>query len=123
MTFLSGLALDECDLVDFLQRGDSGPRLFERGLAEKRHAFVARHPPDLRSRALVENQFADLLAQVEQLMDRASPAEASAAAFETSSALVERDVAPFLGLEAALRQILFRILYLVLTMRTNHTDQ
>src|ERR1700722_14234122 len=123
MTFLSGLALDECDLVDFLQCGDSGPRLFERRLAEKRHAFVARHPPDLRRRALIENQFADLLAQVEQLMDRASSAETGAAALETSGALIERDVTPFLGLEAALRQVLFGISYFVLTMGTNHTDQ
>src|ERR1700677_2726004 len=98
-------SLNERHLIDLFQRRDPGPGLVERALAQERHPFIACGAADLRRRALVENQFADLLAQIQQLMNRAAPAESGPAAFKTSGAFIKSHVPPGVRAQPAFDQI------------------
>src|SRR5262249_31900466 len=64
------LSFDKCDLVDLLQRSHSLPDLVHGRFAQKRHALFLGPPLDLRGGALLQNQLADAIAQIEQLVDR-----------------------------------------------------
>src|SRR5689334_12282605 len=88
--FISALTFDKRDLVDLLQRRDAILHPVNRRFAQERHAFLAREPFNLRSRAPGQNHLADLLAQIEQFVDRGSPAEPCAAALEAAGAFVKR---------------------------------
>src|SRR5882724_4930252 len=98
------LNLDEGDLIDFLERGDAAPRLFERRLAEECHALFARRAANFGGGPPVENQFANALGKIQQFVDGAAAAESSATAFKASDAFVERHFTPFGQRQTALRQ-------------------
>src|SRR5258706_233431 len=88
------LRLDKRDLVDLLQSSHSAAGFLQRRFAQERHTFLTRRALDFRRGPLVQNHFANLLAQIQKLMNRSSAAEARTAAFETSRPFVEGDVAP-----------------------------
>src|SRR5260370_3533271 len=96
---LWSLSFNERHLVDLFERRDAEVGFFDRRFPEERHALVSRHAFDFRRRTLVENHFADVLAQVEQFVDGGAPAEPGAAALEAARAFIELDVAPLLQVE------------------------
>src|SRR5437867_4181823 len=53
--------LNECDLVDYLQRGDSCKDFRESGVAQERHAFVMRHPLDFRRWFFLNDHFTNTI--------------------------------------------------------------
>src|SRR5215472_15558129 len=66
-------SLDERDLVDLLQGGDTGLDPGQRRLAQEPHAFFVCCPADLRRRPLLQNQLADAVRKIEQFVDGGSP--------------------------------------------------
>src|SRR5690242_3319681 len=120
---LAFLALDEGDFVDLLQSGRSLLHFEQRRLPQERHALFAGQALDLRSRALIENHFADALGQVEELMDGGAPAETSAAALEAPGAFEHGDVAPLGGIQAALDQVRIGIPYRLAAEIADHAHQ
>src|SRR5258708_3332126 len=117
------LNLDEGDLIDFLERGDATPRLFERRLAEECHALFARRAANFGGGRPVENQSANALGKIQLFVDDAAAAESSAAAFKAPDALVKGHVAPLGQRQAALRQVFIGILYGRLAMRADPAHQ
>src|SRR4051794_24393599 len=77
------ILLDERHLVDFLQRCNAEPALFHRGVAQKRHSFFLGRALDLGRGPLVENHFANPIAQVQQLVNRGTAAESGTGTLET----------------------------------------
>src|SRR5678815_944980 len=120
---MATLAFDEGDLVDFLKRRDSFAGLLHGGFSQEGHPFLARLAANFGARPLIEDQIADVVAQVEQLGNRAASAETSAAAFETSRAFVKRNAAPLRRIEAALDQVGIRILDSLLAVRADDANQ
>ena len=91
-----GSPFDERDLIDFLQRGDSRRAPFRAPIRAGTSCPSSRAARRISEAGpLVENHFANLLAQIQQFVDRAAAAESGAAAFEAAGAFVKRDVAPF----------------------------
>src|SRR5260370_18111278 len=88
------LRLDERDLVDLLQSCHSTAGFLQRGFTQERHTFLTRRALDFRSGPLVQNHLADLLAQIQKLMNRSSAAEAGATPFKPPRPLIKGDVAP-----------------------------
>ena len=72
---------------------------------------------------LVQNHLADALGQVEQLMNRGPAAESGAAALEAARALVEGEVAPLRGIEAAFDQVLIRVVHPLLAVVADDAHQ
>src|SRR5215472_13177189 len=101
-------SFDERHLVNLLERCYTGAHFLDRGFTQKPHPLFARYTFDLRRRALVQDHFANPLAQVEQFVDRGSSAESRSSAFETAWAFIEREISPLVGLEAAFEQVLIR---------------
>src|SRR5262252_2117261 len=97
-------SFDERHLVDLLQCSHATARFVESRLAQECHAFIARNALDLRSGALVQNHFADVLAQVEQFVDGGTASETRAAAFKATRTLMEGHMAPFFWIQTALHQ-------------------
>src|ERR1035441_4333634 len=84
------LRLDERDLVDFPQGGDSQAHLFHRRIAQEGHAVFLGGALDLRGGAAVQDHFADAVGEVQQLVNRRTAAEAGAAALEAAGAFHQR---------------------------------
>src|ERR1041385_2950422 len=78
------LTLNKRHLVDLFQSSHALQDLLHRRISQKRHAFLARHPLDLRSRPFLQNQLADMVAQIQQFMNRRPPAGPRAAALEAA---------------------------------------
>src|SRR4051812_34828161 len=93
--------LDECDFVDFLQRGEPATNSVEGGLAEERHAFSLSELADLRGRLLFKDQLTDGVGQVQKLMNCGTSSVPGAAALDASGAFAEGEAAPFGGIHAA----------------------
>src|ERR1700682_6225501 len=87
-------SFDERYLVDLLQRGHSAAGFIERRFSQERHPFIARDAFDLRRGPLVQNHLADMLAQIQQLMDGRAASEAGAAAFKATGTFIEDHIAP-----------------------------
>jgi len=85
----------------FLERGDS-LRAFSRPTrATEGHSLFARPAANLGAGPPIQNQVADVVAQIEQFGNGAASAESRASALETSFAFIERHIAPLVGNEAA----------------------
>src|ERR1700679_952760 len=91
--------LNEGYLVDLPQGSDPGPHPLQRGVAQEGHAPVAGFLADLRAGALFEEHLADLVVELEQLVDGRTAAIAGAAALDATRTLLEDDVAPLSGIE------------------------
>src|ERR1035441_9052643 len=78
--------LNERNLVDFPQGGDSAAHLLHRRIAQECHAVFLGGALDLRSGAAVQDHFADAVGEVEQFVDGRAAAEAGAAALEIGRA-------------------------------------
>ena len=71
----------------------------------------------------VQNHLANLVAQVEQLVNGAAAAEAGAAAFEASGAFNQLVLLPFLGIESALDKRRIRVLHGLFAMVADDAHQ
>src|ERR1700722_17922702 len=107
------LSFDERDLVDFLQGAHALAHFLHRRFTQEGHAFVARLTLDLGGRPLVQNHFADLVAEVQQLVYGRPAAVARPAAFEASGAFHEFHVAPFRRHQARFHQERVGVLHLM----------
>src|SRR5579872_707930 len=58
------VALDEGDLIDLFQRGQSESHLVEGGFTQEPHALFARRPTNLGGRLLQQNHFANPVTQI-----------------------------------------------------------
>src|SRR5437870_4661301 len=68
--------LNECNLVDFFQRCYAGKNLCQRGIAQERHAFVVGGALNFRRGPSFDDHFANVVRQIEQLVNRRSAAKA-----------------------------------------------
>src|SRR3989304_5456380 len=97
----SGLgAFDEGHFVELAQGGDAGADFFQAGFAQEAHPFLPGRLLDFGGGLLVDDHFADAVAQVEQLADGGAAAEAGPVALDAAGAFVERYVLP-LGVRPA----------------------
>src|SRR5258708_28760194 len=87
-------SLNEGHLVDLFERGQALANFGKGGVPQKRHPFIPRDTLDLRRRPAADDHLADMVGQVEQLGDGATPAEARAGALQTADALDKFDLAP-----------------------------
>src|SRR5688500_16854894 len=92
-------SFDERHLVDFAPSRDSLEHLLDGGLAQEPHALIAGGLLDLGCRPPPEDQFANVVAQIQQLADRGAAAVAGAAAFHTAGALEEQPAVLERGVE------------------------
>src|SRR5258708_1690990 len=87
--------LDERDLIDLLQGSYAGFNFGQRGFAQEAHAFFVGCAPDFRRWAFFQDQLADAVRQIQQLMDRGAAVISRASALDAALAFVELHVAPF----------------------------
>src|SRR5580700_9821424 len=74
-------ALNEGDLVDFLQRGHAQPHFVQGRFAQEPHTLLTRCTADFRRWLFNQNHLPDAVAQIEQFMDRSTSAESCSGAF------------------------------------------
>src|ERR1035437_3240098 len=117
------LRLNKRNFVDFPQGGDSQAHLFHRRFAQEGHAVFLGGALDLRSRAAVQDHFADAVGEVEQFVNRRPAAEAGAAAFEAAGTFHQRNMAPFIGVETAFDQHRIGVLDFALAVLANLAHQ
>src|SRR5580692_3355347 len=94
-------ALDEGDLVNLFQRRQPDSHFIQGGLTQESHTLIAGSSPDLGGRLLQQNHLANAVTQIEQFVDRRSPAESSAGAFNATLPLIEVDLGPGLRIQPA----------------------
>src|SRR5262245_15315238 len=96
--------LDKGHLVDLAQSRQTPERLVDGGLAQEHHSFFLGRALDLGGRFAVQDQLADVVAQIEDLGYRRTAFEAGAVAVDAPSSFVEGVVQVFPGLETRLGQ-------------------
>ena len=99
--FISRVCLNEGDLVDLLERGEAAADALERRLAQEAHAFLAGQLANFGGGLLFQDDFADGVGQVQQLVDGGSAAEAGSTALDAAGAFAEAEAAPLGGVKAA----------------------
>src|SRR5262249_42987178 len=94
------VSLNERHLVDFPQGGQNQFNFIKTAFTQGDHSFFASSALDFRSRAAVNNHFANTVRKVEKFADRSAAMVASAGAFEASGAFGQGNIGPLFGLEA-----------------------
>src|SRR5579864_265190 len=115
--------LNEGHLVDFLERRDALAHLLERGVPQKRHAFLAGGPLDFRRGAPVDDHLANMIRQIQKFGNGAASAKSRAGTFQAASALDELHRSPLGGIETGSAQNFRGIAYDLLAMHANHAHQ
>src|SRR5277367_6008823 len=90
----------ERHLIDFAEGGGAAADFGEAGIAQEGHAFFFRDALDFRSGAAIDDHFADVVGEIEQLGDGGASAIAAAGTFQAAGAFVERNLGPLGGIEA-----------------------
>src|SRR5882757_4312264 len=98
--------LDESDFVDLAHCRQPLAYTLQRRLTKKLHSHPLRCAANLRCRPLLQNQLANRIVQIQQLMDRRPSPEACAAALDATSAFPEGKVSPLVRIERAQFQYL-----------------
>src|SRR6516162_5456877 len=111
MPSLYVLALvNERHLVDFLQRGYPRANLAQSALPQRNHALTNRRALDLRRRTPVDNHFADVVRQIQELADYRAPVESGSRTFQASAALREYKVLPLRRIQSRFDKFLVAVL-------------
>src|SRR5580658_3704354 len=87
-------------LVDLAEGGDAGADALKGGVAQEVHPLLAGLFADFGAGALLEEHLADLVVELQELMDGGAAAVAGAGALDAAGALPEAEAAPLGGVEA-----------------------
>src|SRR5690349_14698916 len=117
------LLLNEGHLIDFLERRDALAHFRQRGVAQKRHAFLASGTFDLGGGTPVDDHFANVVGQIQEFGNGAAAAESRAGAFQASGALDELHGSPLDGVETRSAQDSRGIPNDLLAMHAYHANQ
>src|SRR5271156_1623440 len=113
----------ERHLVDFAECGGAATDFGEAGIAQERHAFFLCDALDFGSGATIDDHFANVVGEIEQLGDSGAAAIAAAGTFQAAGAFEKWNFGPFGRIEAGFLQDFGRVLDLFLTIFANHADQ
>src|SRR5262245_56919311 len=102
---------NECRLVDFLQRGDTGKNVRKSRLAKECHSPFMRCTLDFRCRPPFDDHFADVVRQIQQFMNGGPAPIAAPVAFQTTIALVKHKILVLFRIESRLHKGLRRVSY------------
>src|ERR1700736_5194238 len=93
-------SLNERHLVDFFESRKALAHFGKRGVPQKRHPFIARHPFNFRSWSAADDHLAYVVGQIQQFRNSAAPTETCAGAFQAADAFDEFDLAPNVRIKA-----------------------
>src|SRR5581483_5970504 len=85
---------------DFFQSGQAAAYAVDGGLTKEAHALFLRQLADFRGGLLFEDQLADGISEIEQLVNRSTATVAGATALDAARAFAEIEGAPLLRIEA-----------------------
>src|ERR1039458_5065239 len=89
---------------DLLECSEAAPDALKCRLTQETHAFFLGQLADFRSGLLIQNQLADRVGQIEQLMNRGSAAVTGPSALHAASTFAEAEPVPLGGVKAADQQ-------------------
>src|ERR1039458_3229242 len=89
---------------DLLECSEAAPDALKCRLTQETHAFFLGQLADFRSGLLIQNQLADRVGQIEQLMNRGSAAVTGPSALHAAGAFAEAEPVPLGGVKAADQQ-------------------
>src|SRR5262245_4676184 len=115
--------LNECDLIDFLQCGRAGKDFRESRFTQEGHPFIVSGALDFRCWPSLDDHFANVVGQVQQLMNCGASPESRSIAFQTALTFVKRKVTILIGGQAGLHQHLVRILRYLFAIRANDSHE
>src|SRR3984957_11978954 len=118
-----GELVKESHLIDFAQGGYTRADFGQTRITQEGHAFFARHALNFRRGPAVDNHFADVVRQIEQLGDGRTTAESTAGTLQTASAFIEDHVGPFRRIQRRFLQYFRRIMHLLLATFADHPYQ
>src|SRR5271170_6109542 len=113
----------ERHLIDFAEGGGAAADFGEAGIAQEGHAFFFRDALDFRSGAAIDDHFAHVVGEIEQLGDGGASAIAAAGTFQAAGTFVERNLGPFDGIEAGLFQNFGSVLDLFFAIFADDANQ
>src|ERR1051326_1543524 len=115
--------LDKRDLVDLLHGGNARPYPGQRRITQKLHSFLMRRFADLRRWTLFQDQLANTVRKVQQLVDRGAPVIARSAALNAAPPLIEGNVAALFLIKGEIVQLLVCVMHLGLAVLADGPHQ